>query len=441
MKLLNILLIFFLFSSCSFDNKTGIWKDANDLSNDKSKTFIDFKKLGVDKEKYDEEVNLKNNYNFNIPQKISHNKWEDIYYNKFNNYDNFAYNEEKKLILKSKKISRHKLNEHFLYDEGNLIAADERGNLIIFSLEKNQIVLKFNFYKKQYSKLKKNLNIVLSKSIIYVSDNLGFIYAFDYKKNQIIWAKNNKIPFRSNLKIDSNKLIAADQNNRIYFFEKNNGNLLKLIPTEETKIKNNFKNNFTLNNETIFMINTYGSLYSIDNKENKVNWVSNLNQSLDVNTSNLFNGHQLINNNDYIIVSSQDSTYIMNSKTGNINDKLNITSVTKPLLIDNLLFLISSNNLFVCLDISTSEVVYSFKINNKIAEYLDIKKKKASFDDIIFANNKILVLLQTGYIVEFEVTGKLKDIYKLPSRINSKLLFINNSILYVNNKNRIILLG
>lgn len=441
MKLLNILLIFSLSLSCSFDNKTGIWKDTKDLSNDRSKTFIDFKKLGVDKEKYDKEVNLKNNYNFNLPQKISQNKWEDIYYNKFNNYDNFAYNEEKKLILKSKKISRYKLNEHFLYDEGNLIATDERGNLIIFSLEKNQIVLKFNFYKKQYSKFKKNLNIVLSNSIIYVSDNLGFIYSFDYKKNKILWAKNNKIPFRSNLKIDSNKLIAADQNNRIYFFEKNNGKILKLIPTEETKIKNDFKNNFTLNNETIFMINTYGSLYSIDNKENKVNWVSNLNQSLDINTSNLFNGHQLINNNDYIIVSSQDSTYIMDSRTGNINDKLNITSETKPLLINNLLFLISSNNLFVCLDISTSEVIYSFKINNKIAEYLDIKKKFASFNDIIFANNKILVLLQNGYIVEFEVTGKLKDIYKLPSKINSKLLFINNSILYINNKNRIILLG
>ena len=78
----------------------------------------------------------------------------------------------------------------------------------------------------------------MSNSIIYVSDNLGFIYSFDYKKNKILWAKNNKIPFRSNLKIDSNKLIAADQNNRIYFFEKNNGKILKLIPTEETKIKN-----------------------------------------------------------------------------------------------------------------------------------------------------------------------------------------------------------
>ena len=47
-------------------------------------------------------------------------------------------------------------------------------------------------------------------------------------------------------------LIAADQNNKIYFFNKINGNILKLIPTEDTNIKNNFENNFSFNNESIF---------------------------------------------------------------------------------------------------------------------------------------------------------------------------------------------
>ena len=36
-------------------------------------------------------------------------------------------------------------------------------------------------------------------------------------KNNIVWAKNTKTPFRSNLKIKKNKLIAADENNNIYF--------------------------------------------------------------------------------------------------------------------------------------------------------------------------------------------------------------------------------
>ena len=48
-------------------------------------------------------------------------------------------------------------------------------------------------------------------------DNIGFVYAYEYKKNKIVWARNIKIPFRSNLKIKNNKLIAADESNNIYF--------------------------------------------------------------------------------------------------------------------------------------------------------------------------------------------------------------------------------
>ena len=33
---------------------------------------------------------------------------------------------------------------------------------------------KFNFYKKKYKKIKKNLNLIVENNIIYVSDNLGF---------------------------------------------------------------------------------------------------------------------------------------------------------------------------------------------------------------------------------------------------------------------------
>ena len=440
MKLFYIFLILFLFLSCSFDNKTGIWKNENNNFKQK-KIFNDFKKIGNNKKSFDEVIEYKKKYIFKIPNKINNDKWEDIFFNQFNNYINFAYNDQKNIIFKSKKISKHKLSKKFLFNEGNLVLTDHYGNLIIFSLKEKKIITKFNFYKKKYPNLNKNLNIILKENIIYVTDNLGFIYAFDYKKNKILWAQDNKIPFRSNLKIKNNKLIASDQNNIIYLFDINNGNILKLIPTEETKIKNSFINNFSLNDESFFMLNSYGSLYSIDNKSTRIKWMINLNQSLDINTSNLFNGHQLINNNHYIIVSSQDSTYVINSKNGSINSKFNIISNIKPLLVDNYLFLISSNNLFICIDIINSEIVYSLKINQKIANFLDIKKQIELFDDIFIANNRILVVLKSGYLAEFEMTGNLKNIFKLPAKIYSNLIFVNNSILYLDNKNRLILLG
>ena len=76
-----------------------------------------------------------------------------------------------------------------------------KGDIIFYSIDQNRVVNKFNFYKKKFKNIPKKLNIIVQNNIIYISDNLGFLYAFDYFSNKILWAKNYKIPFRSNLKI------------------------------------------------------------------------------------------------------------------------------------------------------------------------------------------------------------------------------------------------
>ena len=441
MKLFFIFLILLLFLNCSFDNKTGIWKNNSNISKNKLGSFEDFKQIGVRKSSFNEIIELKKKIIFDIPKKINNDRWEDIYYNQYNNHVNFSYDERKNLTFVSKKISKYKIKKFFLYDKGNLIFTDERGNLIIFSIKTNKIISRLNFYKKTYKKITKNLNIVVNDSIIYVSDNLGFIYSFDYINNKILWAKDNKIPFRSNLKVINDKLIASDQNNRVSIFDKKNGNILKLIPTEETKIKNNFKNNFSINKNFIFMLNTYGSLYSINKNNNNVKWVTNLNQSIDINPSNLFNGRELISSNEYVIVSSEDATYVINPLSGAIIRKFNIISKIKPLIIKNHLFLVSSNNLLICINIKTSEIIYSLNINKKIAEFFEIKQETALFEDILFANDKILIQLKNSYIVEFDIKGDIINIFKFQNKINSKLIFIDNSIIYLNKKNKLIVLG
>ena len=438
------ILIFLIFTACSFDNKSGIW-NYEGISNEKNKnTFKDFKKLSIDREVFNEEIELKKNFSFKIPTKITNQKWEDIDFDQSNNFINFAFNERKNLIFKSKKITNSKLNSGLLYDDGNLILSDEKGNLIIFSVKKNKVITSYNFYKKKYKKykkFKKNLNIILNEGIIYVSDNFGYLYAFDYKSEKILWAIDNKIPFRSNLKVSKEKLIASDQNNRIYLFNKDNGNVMRVIPTEETKIKNNFKNNFSLNINSIFMLNTYGSLYSIDNNTGNVKWVLNLNQSTDITPSNLFNGHVVINNKNFLIVASQDATHIIDPNTGAMSLKLNLVSKVKPLITNNLLFLVSSNNLLICVNLITGEIIYSYNIDKKIAEFLEIKEHQALFKNLMIANNKIMIFLKNSYVLEFEINGNLENIFKLPNKINSNTIFIDNSIYYINHKNKLLILG
>ena len=122
--------------------------------------------------------------------------------------------------------------------------------------------------------------------------------------------KKLQIPFRSNLKILEEKLIAANQNNTLFFFNKITGDIIKSLPTEETVIKNNFINNLSLNNEYTVFLNTYGSLYGIDNQSMNINWFLNLNRSLDINPSNLFRGNHVVINKKKIFVSTNNFFYV-----------------------------------------------------------------------------------------------------------------------------------
>ena len=51
----KLLLIFFVaaLSSCSFDNKTGIWKNSSQVDVDKRDRFADFEKLYTTEKSFD----------------------------------------------------------------------------------------------------------------------------------------------------------------------------------------------------------------------------------------------------------------------------------------------------------------------------------------------------------------------------------------------------
>ena len=90
------------------------------------------------------------------------------------------------------------------------------------------------------------------------------------------------------MKIIDKTLVAANQNNILYFFDKFSGDIIKLFPTEKTLVNNVFKNNLSSNEQNTFFLNTYGSLYAVDNKNLKINWFVNLNQSTNLNPSTYF---------------------------------------------------------------------------------------------------------------------------------------------------------
>ena len=434
------LLLIFILPNCSLDDKTGIWNDNSNLITEKKvDIFKDFETLYTEQKSFDEVIPPPLNLQIFLDPKKNNTKWLDEFYSENNRLKHFSYQNENKLIFKSKKLTKYLSNDNIFYDGFNIIIADKKGNIIVYSAELKKIIYEFNFYKKKFKKIKKNLNIIINKNIIYVSDNLGYLYALDYNKQKILWAKNYSIPFRSNLKIKKNILFLADQNNILHLINSVDGERFKLIPTEDTTLKNSFKNSLVLDESHLFYLNTYGSLYSININRKKISWFINLNRSIDINSSNLFYSSPISIVDDRIIVPSDPYLYLLNKINGSIISKTPIHSSFKPIISGDQLFLITKKNLLVCLDLKSGEIIYSLDIELEIAQLLDSKKKPINIKNFYLSNKNILIFLNNSYIVSFTTLGKIKEIKKLPAKIGSLPIFINNSIMYLSKKNKLII--
>ena len=439
MKLIFYLLIFFILSSCSFDNKTGIWKTETAISKKDIDVFKDFKTISTTEETFNQIIDLKKNNQISISKPKNNVVWNDIFFSDENNLENFRYNNLNQIIFKSKKLSNGKIDDYLLFQNGNLIASDKKGDIIVFSIKEKKIINKFNFYKKKYKRYKKKLNIFIEDNIIYVSDNIGYLYAFDYQQDKVLWAVNYQIPFKSNLKIINDKIISSDTNNNLIFFDKNNGELLKLFPTENTTITNEFLNNIAKNNNNLIFLNSYGSLYSFNGLNMKLNWFINLNPSLNLNQSNLFYGSEVVSAGGKIIVSSNNKTYLIEEKTGSIIKKFNFSTIIKPIIYGNTAFLVTKNSLLLSINLANAEILFSKDVNFQVAKFLNSKKKTVNFKNMMLLNNEIFLFLKNSFVLQFKKDGQLQEIKKLPTKINTFPILIESSILYLNFKNRLII--
>ena len=156
MKFFYVLVIIFFFNNCSFDKKSGIWKNENSISNNvNNSVFKDFKKISSSREPYSENLSIKPEFVFKLEKPKINNSWPDFFYNKNNNFRNLKYTELNKVFLKTKKLSKYATNQYLLFENNNLILNDQKGNIIIYSINKNSTISKFNFYKKKYKSIKK----------------------------------------------------------------------------------------------------------------------------------------------------------------------------------------------------------------------------------------------------------------------------------------------
>ena len=88
-------------------------------------------------------------------------------------------------------------------------------------------------------------------------------------------------------------------------------------------------------------------------------------------------------------------------------------------------------------DLKNGKILYSYNINQKIADFLNVKRKNVQIQNIMMLNNKIFIFLKNSYTLIFNVNGDLKGVKKLPSKLKSNPIIIKESLIFLDQKNRI----
>ena len=454
MKKLLLVCVTIVLTSCSFDNKTGIWKDASStpVDNQTPNTTVDnnsstkYEDVFTENKTFNEEKKPFNPSSITIDAPTKIVNWFEQYAVPNNNISNFFYNENKTLLFKSSKLSnassnKKNINRNIVFYKQNLISYDHKGSIFIYSLILKKKIFKYNFYKKKFKNSDKEIYLIINKDVLYVADNLGYLYALNLNNNSIIWAKNYGIPFRTNLKFADNQIFAANQDNVIYSIDPKTGDKNWQFATSLTFLKSDYKNNFSLDliNKNLFFLNTSGELSSINYLTQKINWILNFKNRALAGDSELFLAQPVVTKNKNLIISTEKVVFSYDTMTGLRNWNLYAEPIFKPIITSNFTYIILKNNLLICLDNVSGNVVWSKNIFTNIKKN-KIKKNFGLIVDFKIVNGKINIFSKNGYLLSLSSSnGDLNYLKKISKNgIASEIVFLNNSMLFIDNGNKLL---
>ena len=435
----NIFLFFFtiLITSCSFDNKTGIWNDQKKITT--TENFSELKSL---------EANKTNDIRKSIVKKDSlllsslkkNKNWSDPFLNNLNNTSNISFTENEIYNLSSKIINK-KIKKNLLLHDNRFVFNDEKGIIYIYSRDAQKIS-KYNFYKKKIKNFRIEIFYTIYKNKIIVSDNLGYVYCIDLKTTKLVWAKFFQIPFNSNIKVSLDQIFLANSKNDILVLDLNSGKKNWSFATDNNIFKSKFTNNILINKNNIYLLNTNGSLYSINYENKNLNWISSF-KNQDDNVQATFDGKITTIDKNKILISTEDLISLHQISSGLKFWELKVNSSFNPIISNDLIFVLTKDNSILVLETSTGDLVWTNDIDQykkKDDRFLS-REKKMQLIDFKLVNNS-LYLFTANKIKKINAkTGVFVSEFQLPSIIKTNVIFGNGFMYFFDKKNRLVTVG
>ena len=420
-KVLLSVLILLILNNCSASKKVGFWN-----KDDKSQQQIENNKTILTKQ-----IRLEEEFNSNLYVKISNGKLNQNSLNDQNDTGELSY---EGVLEKIGKYNFSKFNDFDfispspLFYNNNLVFYDNKGEITLYD-ENQKTLWKNNFYNKSEKKIRPRLNFALKDDILIVTDDVAKYYAINIDTGELLWTKTNIVPFNSNIKIKDDVFYVVDYKNILRSISIKDGSEIWNLKTEESLTKSNTQISIALDDKNIYFNNSIGDITTVDIKSGQLVWqLPTQNNNISQNAFQLSNSELVINENTIFFSNNKNEFYSIDSATGLINWKTEISSDLKPVVIGKLIITISEKGYLYIIDKKSGNII---RINDLYKNYKDKKRNQIKPTGFIVALNKIYLTNSDGKLIIVNSNeGNILNVVKVSG---SKILqpFINENNLFL----------
>ncbi|MDC1098995.1 PQQ-like beta-propeller repeat protein [Candidatus Pelagibacter ubique] len=420
-KVLLSVLILLILNNCSTSKKAGFWNkdDKNQQQIENNKTILT------------KQIRLEEEFNSNLYVKISNGKLNQNSLNDQNDTGELTY---EGVLEKIGKYNFSKFNDFDfispspLFYNNNLVFYDNKGEITLYD-ENQKTLWKNNFYNKSEKKIRPRLNFALKNNILIVTDDVAKYYAINIDTGELLWTKTNIVPFNSNIKIKDDVFYVVDYKNILRSISIKDGSEIWNLKTEESLTKSNTQISIALDDKNIYFNNSIGDITAVDIKSGQLVWqLPTQNNNINQNAFQLSNSELVINENTIFFSNNKNEFYSIDSATGLINWKTEISSDLKPVVIGKLIITISEKGYLYIIDKKSGNII---RINDLYKNYKDKKRNQIKPTGFIVALNKIYLTNSDGKLIIVNSNeGNILNVVKVSG---SKILqpFINENNLFL----------
>ena len=421
------IIILFLFG-CSLNPNSKFWTEEQDLS----KITKNYKIIKV----FKEGNNKNDEFNKNVEIKIVSNYKNKQFHKNLDN--NFGYKNFEGKLEKISNYNFSKIKDFNIYKpdpifhDNGIIFFESDGTIINFDFD-SRLLWQQNIYSKEDKKNGPILFFSIYENYLIVADNLAKFYKLDLNSGKVLWTKQKSSPFNSQIKSYNNNFYLIDSNNVLRSISVIDGEENWKVKTNSFIIQSKKRLSIVLTSDNVFFINKVGDITAVDISTGNLLWQTpTQDTAVHAGSFSVSNSDLVLDKRTLFVSNNKNGFFSIDIMGGVINWKQDLLSITRPIIIQNLIFTVTLDGNLVVLEKKTGKII---RITNLFENLKKKDKENILANGFVIGKKNLYLSTNNGKLFLIDIlTGKTLKIIKVDNQNISGPFVVNNFLYLIKNK-------